>query len=147
MILFLDIDGVLHPSSGSSPFVPTCVAVLETLLSDCPDIEIVITSSWREQKSLPELKALLGAQIGPRVIGITPVIDEPFLHHVRFHETQMYLTNTDVPDTPWVAVDDEIGNYPPDSPVVIADRRTGLTDSDGLRLKALILAQQQDLPT
>ena len=145
MILFLDIDGVLHPSSGSTPFVPACVSVLETLLSDCPDIEIVITSSWREEKSLPELKALLGTQIGSRVIGITPVIDEPFLHHVRFHETQAYLADSDQPDAPWVAVDDEIGNYPPDSPVVITDRRTGLTDSDGQRLKALILAQQQDL--
>ena len=143
MILVLDIDGVLHPSSGSTPFMPACVVVLETLLSDFPDIEIVITSSWREEKPLPKLKALLGTQIGSRVIGVTPVIDEPFLHHVRFHEAQAYLAATDNPDTPWVALDDEVGNYPPDSPVVITDRRTGMTDADCHRLKALIIAQPQ----
>lgn len=145
MILFLDIDGVLHPSSGSTPFVPACVTVLETLLSDFPDLEIVITSSWREEKSLPELKALLGTSVGSRVIGVTPVIDEPFLHHVRYHETQAYLADTDKPAIPWVALDDEVGNYPPDSPVVITDRRTGVTDADAQRLKDLILAQQQTL--
>ena len=143
MILFLDIDGVLHPSSGSTPFVPACVAVLESLLSGFPDIEIVITSSWREDKSLPELKALLGRQIGSRVIGITPVIDEPFLHHVRFHETQAYLADTDKQDTLWVALDDEVGNYPSNLPVLITDRRSGITEEDGLRLKHMIAELQK----
>ena len=139
MILFLDIDGVLHPTSGSKPFVPACLSVLESLVSDFPDMEIVITSSWREEKPLSELKALLGAQLGSRVIGTTPVIDEPFLHHVRFHEVQAYLLETNKPDRSWVAVDDEIGNYPEESPVVITDRRTGIKETDGQRLKAMIV--------
>ena len=143
MILFLDIDGVLHPSSGSPPFVPDCIAVLESLLSDFPDIDIVITSSWREEKSLAELKALLGTQIGSRVIGVTPVIDEPFLHHARFHEGQAFLANSEYPDNPWVALDDEVGHYPPDSPVLITDRRTGITEDDSHRLKTMIIYQQK----
>ena len=143
MILFLDIDGVLHPTSGSKPFVPACLSVLEALVSDFPDIEIVITSSWREEKSLSELKALLGTKLGSRVIGATPVIDEPFLHHVRFHEAQAYLSQTNKPDRPWVAVDDEIGNYPADSSVVITDRRTGITKEDGQRLESMIIALEE----
>ena len=138
MILFLDIDGVLHPTSGSKPFVPACLSVLESLVSDFPDMEIVITSSWREEKPLSELKALLGAQLGSRVIGATPIIDEPFLHHVRYHEAQAYLSQTSKPNRPWVAVDDEGGNYPEHSPVVITDRRRGLTKDDGQKLKTLI---------
>ena len=139
MILFLDIDGVLHPTSGSKPFVPACLSVLESLVSDFPDMEIVITSSWREEKPLSELKALLGAQLGSRVIGATPIIDEPFLHNVRFHEVQAYLSQTNKPNRPWVAVDDEIGNYPANSPVIFTDRRTGITKDDGQRLKSMII--------
>ena len=138
MILFLDIDGVLHPSSGSAPFVPSCVSILETLISQFPEIEIVIASSWREEKTIPELQALLGPAVGPRVIGVTPIIDEPFLHHVRYHEVQAYLADSNNPTTSWVAIDDELGNYPADSPVLITDRRKGLTEENGLKLQVLI---------
>lgn len=140
MILFLDFDGVLHPVSGSPPFHPDCMAVLSSSLSEYPDIRIVVTSSWREEKPLSELKSLLGNNLGSRVIGVTPVIDEPFMHHVRYHEVQAYLSDTSQPDIPWFALDDELGSYPESAPVILTDRRVGLSAEDGYRITAMVNA-------
>lgn len=53
-LLFLDFDGVLHPISGSPPLLEECLVSLSTALS-CFDVEIVIASSWREERSFDEL--------------------------------------------------------------------------------------------
>lgn len=145
MLLFLDIDGVLHPVSGSAPFRPECLTVLASTLFPHPGIEIVITSSWREEKTHDELKQLLGPTLGDRMVGVTPVIDEPFLHHVRYHEVQAYLESTNQTALPWVALDDERGNYPEGAPVLLTDRRTGLIPNDEHRLRALISSTLAEL--
>lgn len=142
MIIFLDIDGVLHPNSGSALFVSSCMQVLEDILLNDLSVEIVITSSWREEKSLSEIKALLGQCIGSHVIGHTPIIDDPFLKNVRYHEVMQYLESIDNPIRRWIAIDDEPGNYPSDSPVIFTDRRKGLTPDDGIKIKQLISSLQ-----
>jgi len=141
MILFLDFDGVLHPVSGAGTFDPGSISILESVVSDFPKLMIVVTSSWREEKSIDQLKSLLGEELGGRVIGSTPVIDEPFLHNVRYHEVCTYLETVKRDYKAWVAIDDEIGNYPEGMPVLITDRRSGLTPEDGLTLRSLISAQ------
>jgi HAD domain in Swiss Army Knife RNA repair proteins len=61
-ILFLDFDGVLHPSSATSHsdgwfcWLPT----LFSLLDGHADIRVVVHSSWRYEYTDPELKKLLG---------------------------------------------------------------------------------------
>jgi len=142
MILFLDFDGVLHPISGSNPFQPACVFELETVIHHFPSLEIVVTLSWREEKSMEELIALVGPVIGKRIIGTTPIMDDPFLHHTRYHEVMAYLACLPEQDRVWVAIDDEVGNYPPEMPVLIVDRHTGLTNQDRERL--MILLQDQE---
>lgn len=141
MILFLDFDGVLHPITGSHPFQPACVAELEVVIEHFPSLDIVVTSSWREEKSMDELTALVGSVIGERIIGTTPIIDDPFLHHPRYHEVLAYLACIPESDRVWVAIDDEIGNYPPEVPVLIVDRHTGFTSEDREMLMALIQEQ------
>lgn len=51
MILFLDFDGVLHPITGSTPFQIASVNALEVVISQFPDLNIVVSSSWREERS------------------------------------------------------------------------------------------------
>lgn len=140
MILFLDFDGVLHPITGSPPFKPDCMAVLSNILDAYPEIRIVITSSWREEKSLDELVSLLGEQIGSSVIGTTPIIDEAFMHNVRYHEALEYLKGSSLEHFPWFAIDDERGSYPDNVPVILTDRRSGLTSADVIKIKTLIEA-------
>ena len=104
--------------------------MLRPSLSPFPEINIVITSSWREEKDLDELKAYLGDGLEACVIGVTPVIDDPFLHNLRYHEVLSYLKETSQTHLPWFTLDDEKGNYPENSNIILTDRRLGLTIDD-----------------
>ena len=69
-LLFLDFDGVLHPThfAGEDPF--NRVHLLEETLEGS-NIEIVISSSWRFTHSLEKLQKLLPNSISSLVIGVT----------------------------------------------------------------------------
>ncbi|NIM40380.1 MAG: hypothetical protein GTN84_02835 [Hydrogenophaga sp.] len=72
-IIFLDIDGVLHPVAESADpagwmrWLPT----LEALLVNAPDVSIVVHSTWRYAYTDAELHALLGPLSG-RILGSAP---------------------------------------------------------------------------
>ena len=67
--LFLDFDGVLHSMSGYHDQSFCRLPLLEEVLVDA-DVDIVISSGWRFQYSLDELKDKLG-QLGSKVVGTT----------------------------------------------------------------------------
>jgi len=138
ILLFLDFDGVTHPNSGSAPFKQENMFWLEKALTEFPQINIVISSSWRETKPLNEIKQLLGHIAGSRVIGITPVIDDPFLHAIRYYEVIKYLEETDNIDTLWFALDDTPGFYKGNGTVIYTDPHTGLSESDYVKIRDLI---------
>ena len=127
LLLFLDFDGVLHP--GVRPFPePDCIAALTEAVSGL-ELDMVVSSSWREQFTLDELRGFLGPILGPRLIAVTPVIDDPFLHHVRYHEVRQYLDGLQtIP--PWIAIDDTRGFYPADAPVYWTDPNMGFKEHD-----------------
>jgi len=52
-IIFLDFDGVLHPD-GVGLF--SRLPLLESFLSRMPEAEIVVSSTWREDHTLDELR-------------------------------------------------------------------------------------------
>lgn len=67
MLLFLDFDGVLHPQYDGEP---TPVSELfchlprfESILQDFPSVEIVISSTWRNQFTLEELRSRFSPDI------------------------------------------------------------------------------------
>lgn len=129
MILFLDFDGVTHPVSGSPPFKDECINALSTVVSKL-DASIVITSTWRYDKTIDELRNLLGAELGERVIDITPMLDiDPFMHWPRAREVNAWINEHYSHDKPWAAIDDEEGNYP-EGNCYITDRVTGFTNAD-----------------
>lgn len=72
-IIFLDIDGVLHPLDESDN--PTgrlrWLPLLEALLANTPDVSIVVHSTWRYAYSDAELRALLGP-VSSRFLGTAP---------------------------------------------------------------------------
>jgi hypothetical protein len=73
MILFLDVDGVLHPHvEYDATLLLVHRPALEAVLRACSDVEIVISSTWRINRTLAELRALFSDDIAPRVIGVTP---------------------------------------------------------------------------
>jgi hypothetical protein len=106
-ILFLDFDGVLHPThfAGENPF--NRVDLLEEVLSKFSP-EIVISSSWRFTHSIEKMQNLLPSSISKLIIGTTgaPVIGK----HPRFQEIQAYLGIHGQAN--WRALDDSYWEFP-----------------------------------
>jgi hypothetical protein len=112
MILFLDFDGVLHPQYEDQP-VPADVAFchlprFEAVVRDFPDVQIVISSSGREQFSLDNLRARFSADVATRIIGITPVFpaSHPRILEQRESEIVAWLVAEGRGSEPWLALDD-----------------------------------------
>lgn len=113
MILFLDFDGVLHPEpcfDRTNLFC--CLPRLENVLTDFQDVQIVISSTWRENRSLESLRSFFGSSIRPRIIDVTPSWrdhSELFesIGYQRQAEIEAWLRSSNEPWTPWVAIDDK----------------------------------------
>ncbi|HJV52403.1 MAG TPA: HAD domain-containing protein [Noviherbaspirillum sp.] len=125
MILFLDFDGVLHPfhrPQGALELLPD----FERVMRDYPQVDIVISSSWREGYSLEELRAFFSEDIAARVVDVTPVL--PITGHlfVREAEIAAWRKATGRAAEPWVAIDDCALFFSPDcAHLVLVDPRVG----------------------
>lgn len=137
--IFLDFDGVTHPTSANGNYFRK--ENLEPLFNSIKDLDVklVITSTWRLDKPLEWLKQSLG-EIGESVIGVTPEINEPFARHIRQREVELYLSNNCLSDEDWIAIDDTAAFYHPDVSIVLIDGSIGFTDLDGDFLRNLIIS-------
>ena len=113
MILFLDFDGVLHPQHDNEPTPADEIFChlprFETVMRDFPLVQIVITSMWRYQFSLEELKARFSPDIAERIIGTTRLTDrtnDSYLPARREWEILDWLADSKNKNTPWLALDD-----------------------------------------
>ncbi len=79
-VLFLDIDGVLnnwdsatHPESLRI-IDPINVKVLNGLFEKLPDVQVVLSSTWREYFTIPQVNAWLrdAGYTGPDLLDVTP---------------------------------------------------------------------------
>ncbi|HYD61693.1 MAG TPA: HAD domain-containing protein [Noviherbaspirillum sp.] len=134
MILFLDIDGVLHPAICHRETDLLCHRLLlEDVLRACPHVDIVISSTWRESRTLAQLQALFSPDIGARIVGVTPqwqdLQDEASMgSYVRQAEIEAWLRQASRAWEPWVALDDQPWLFKPFLPhLVRSDPATGLT--------------------
>ncbi|MCU1775210.1 HAD domain-containing protein [Pseudomonas sp. 13B_3.2_Bac1] len=111
MIIFLDIDGVLHPlfprkdrpGKESAPFA--YLPRLSAILRDYPDTHVVISSTWRVNRTLKELKALFPLDLQDRIIGSTPVLEDSQRPGGREEEASSWL-DLHPEYSSWIAVDD-----------------------------------------
>ncbi|MFZ6769329.1 HAD domain-containing protein [Undibacterium sp. Di26W] len=131
-ILFLDFDGVLHPD-GYPHF--SRLDLFTACLLQMPDIDIVISSTWRYEKSLAELRNLFPAELRARIIGMTPILDIGLDLRGRQREIESFLqTNTSNPV--WAALDDMREFFDDGCPNLIwVDPEFGFSEDDGMRLK------------
>ena len=70
--LFLDFDGVLHPEFCHESRHFSCLPFFEQVLRATADIDVVVSSTWRQQYSLDELRSRFSTDVAHRVIGVTP---------------------------------------------------------------------------
>jgi hypothetical protein len=121
-LLFLDFDGVLHPSICRQDQWFIHLPVLESALAG-KECGIVISSSWRFQRSCKDLKALFPKSLVDRLEGATghPVIGR----HARHKEIQEWLAAH--PERDWRALDDSGYEFPKPCPeLILCDGATGI---------------------
>ncbi len=76
MILFLDFDGVLHPDFARGKAYFSAKPLLWQLLDECPQTEVVFSTSWRSDPTFEKLIQLVthegGEHLAGRFIGGLP---------------------------------------------------------------------------
>lgn len=109
--LMLDFDGVTHhffplpgqeAHNGHFAFLPN----IEAVVRQCPyPVKIVITSTWRPNYTLDELRKRFAPDIAPRVVGGTPKSALGNHPGGRLGEVKAWIADN-APGAPWVALDD-----------------------------------------
>jgi len=147
VILFLDFDGVLHPSRESGRDFEQ-VPRLARWLTAWAGVDVVVSSSWREVHRQVELVEMLGPVIGARVIGCTPLLTVERLlgrqgwtrapnqrGRERQQEVLAWVKASWQPRRPWVVLDDMPDLFEPGcAQLVVCEGETGLTDENLVQL-------------
>lgn len=146
MILFLDFDGVLHPQYEGEPTpvgeVFCHLPRFEAIMRDFPSVEIVISSTWRNQFPFEELRSRFSPDIAARIVGVTPQIestDRGDMQASREGEILDWLDVNKRSDTPWIALDDAAWQFNKFRDHLVACIwYIGLTDAVELKLRAAL---------
>ncbi|RUR67491.1 hypothetical protein EJP67_10495 [Variovorax guangxiensis] len=114
-LLFLDVDGVLHPLNIDYTFSSrffSHLPLLEELLREFRSVDVVISSDWRLADSVEQLQQYFSDDIRHRIIGATPQIDpDAVVHHRRQLEIQAWLEGNGRIGSEWVALDDWASHF------------------------------------
>lgn len=136
-VLFIDFDGVLHPTVAIAdlPFTtkPSTVAderglmrwvpIVAELLAAHQDVRIVVHSAWRWLVDEPEIRELL-APLAPWYAGTT----EPEIR--GRHESILHQVHRDRIDD-YLVLDDAIDEFPAGwTPLVVCDPSAGVSAAD-----------------
>lgn len=146
MILFLDFDGVLHPQYEGEPTPVDRVFChlprFEAIIRDFPSVEIVISSTWRYQFTLDQIRARFSSDIAARIIDMTPQtenIDSQYFPARREGEILGWLLAAGREYVPWVALDDAAWQFQQHRDRLIACTwYVGLDDKVELKLRAAL---------
>lgn len=123
--LFLDFDGVLHPTTTNPSEFFSKNELLEKTLEKA-NCEIVISSSWRFHMPLTKLVSNLPLSIRALISGITG--DAHIGVHARYNEIVQYLNANSSYGIDWVALDDAYYEFPSDCKNLIkCNPNTGIT--------------------
>jgi hypothetical protein len=147
MILFLDFDGVLHPEPCYDQDKLFCfLPRLEKILLEFPNINVVVSSTWRDTRSLNTLRGFFSESIHQRIIGVTPRWqDYPELFDVvgyqRQTEIEAWLRGSGEPWLPWVAIDDKSYLFRPFLRNLIkTESSSGFNEDAEMKLRTLLVA-------
>jgi hypothetical protein len=131
--LFLDFDGVLHSSFCDDKKKLSQAPFLAALMAEY-SCRIIISSSWRFQYTLDEIKKILPKAISNQVVDITG--DAYDGAYQRYNEIKFYLQTHGKSLADWKALDDSAEEFPPNCENLIAcDQRTGLGQKQLMELK------------
>jgi hypothetical protein len=89
-----------------------CLPRIERILAEFCKLEIVISSTWRDNRSLAELREYFSLDCRSRVIDVTPSWKDipeivEVIHYQRHAEIEGWLRRSKEPWRPWIAIDDK----------------------------------------
>ena len=118
-LLFLDFDGVLHPtrSEPSQHFIH--LPRFESILRDCASVSVVISSTWQDAYSLGALRRRFSQDIAARIIGGTRSADPDCEVETRYEQIKLFLRHVGRSAESWVALDDAEDEFPARCPQLI----------------------------
>ena len=145
MIVFLDFDGVMHPTYAAGIDYFSQRDVFEAVMNEFTDVRIVISSAWRKDMPLQTLKEFFSESVRNRIIDITPTIDDEISPYWRYEEIRLWVRQNNY-EGRWLAVDDAIHEFPPLCKQLIScDTQYGFNAEVAEKLvAALIFAKHPD---
>ena len=113
-VLFLDFDGVLHPTNSYKSNLFIHRHQFEKVLRSVPQIDIVISSSWRLHYEFDYLLQMFSQDIAARIVGVTPrfallddsEVPDSLLGYPREAECSAWIRANRPPSEQWFAIDD-----------------------------------------
>jgi len=169
-VLFLDIDGVLHPDGPGDYEDFSCLPVFcEALRAADPQqrLPIVVSSAWRHTQRLDDIKGHFPQDIRDRIIGVTPYLSgteaaspgTPLRavravasRYTRHNEILAWITRNSA-HAQWLAVDDRASGFEDACPQLFLVPGTtregdgpGITAEVGLRLRTRLESLLDGMP-
>jgi len=124
--LFVDIDGVLHPNFSPPHQALSLAPKLADTLAES-NVQIIISSSWRFERSIAEIQALLPKGLAERVVGTTGL--QPYEgEFARWSEICESVQQHGIID--WRVLDDSKFEFPATGcpELILVDGRRGLAE-------------------
>ena len=105
-ILFLDFDGVLHPEGAGAELEFCHLDNFEQVMREFPQVQIVVSSSWRFSESIEMLLLHFSNDIRERIVGITlRLLEFDSMRGQRQWECEAWVSEHR-PQARWLALDD-----------------------------------------
>jgi hypothetical protein len=144
-VLFLDIDGVLHPNGIARTYVRRNLQgelvghrilgdglwqwsePLVRILREFPQVQVVLHSTWRHEISLADIKAHMPSELAGRIVALTPTDAFERLDSIRLYCAKNAVER-------YVIVDDAAGQFPKGLPELVLCGENGLGDPSTVAL-------------
>jgi hypothetical protein len=133
-LLALDFDGVLHPKRAGGPyFLDGPCMLLAEVLDAIGDVEIVISSTWKDAYSLAQLRSKLPQPLSQRAVGTTPSL--PHSEPQRQSEIVAFFAQHPGRWASWTALDDDASLFTPNcSQLVTCEAAVGFSANQAAEL-------------
>lgn len=135
MRIYLDFDGVMHPRIRDRIYFEHMEA-LEAILRENRNVQVVISSSWREVFKFEEMRDYFAEDVADQIIGVTPVLKGKS----RCEEVMQHLLDTGYGGN-FIVLDDDASEFPADwPPLLLCDPAVGLNAPAQARLRSMLSA-------
>ncbi len=105
--IFLDFDGVLHSESDiEKPHFFHMLTLCQLLMKYRHSVKVVISSSWRMDNTLEQLKSHFPTVVRDLIVGVTPIINDSFNNGGRQKEIELYCHEHNIAPHEYIALDD-----------------------------------------